>query len=509
MPHGEFRLPLIEFPELHALCLPMRAWSARQRALAVAAATVVGTAVAWAVALHQQPFFAIADADPYLRIAAGRNAEVMQPFPSRQLGALLAAGLARLVHTRLEHGFLAEAALALPLLLATVGWLAARTAAPRWVLAALALTPFWMDQLQQLVYPDLVYAALLAVLMLLMQRGWLLAAAAMMFPLMLARESTSLTLLCFLAATWRAGRRRTYAVRVGVALAAFVAGGRVVALLAAHSLPNPEHLPPTLYMLAKLPWNFLRNVLGVQPWSDANTDLCRVPAWSLPVHLDALHMGSVHALGVCGVSFSQQAVELQVLLMRFGLLPLLAAALLWRASRGWGGRADAQQVASRQGYVALSALQLRDPLLRFAVLYGGLSLLLAPLVGAGFVHLFGYAWPLFLVAAPRLMVTAPRPYPAAAPLGLVSAGRSRHAIDAELGPAMGFLGLHLALYPLALQPYRLPGIAAALAIWAAGAWLLWRGLLTPGGPPEHPLEIALRKAPGRVPMHSSSVVKSS
>ena len=144
-----------------------------------------------------------------------------------------------------------------------------------------------------------------------------------------------------------------------------------------------EHLPGALYMLAKIPWNFLRNVLGVLPWSDANSELCKVPVWSFPFHLP-FHWGSVHALGVCGVSFQQQLVALDVTLGNFGLLPLLLLWLWLRIPRQRNANND------------------RSVLLRFALLYGAVSFLLAPVLGAGFLHLVGYAWPLFLVALPRL-----------------------------------------------------------------------------------------------------------
>ncbi len=283
-----------------------------------------------------------------------------------------------MLHLSIHGGFFVEAGISLLVLLAVVCWLMLGTAAPRWMLVAVVVVPTWVTLVQNLVFPDLFYAALLALMLLLLAREHLFAAALMMFPLMLTRESTSLTLLCFLLAAWSSLRWRD---RIAAVVAA-VAGSVVVSRLAAGAQPNVEHLPEAIYMLAKIPWNFLRNVLGVLPWSDANTELCKVPVWSFP-----FHFGPVHALGVCGVSFHQQLVAIDVTLGNFGLLPMLLVWLWWRGRRDEG--------------------QKRSLLLRFTLLYGAVSFLLAPVIGAGFLHLVGYAWPLFLVALPQLFAPFP------------------------------------------------------------------------------------------------------
>jgi hypothetical protein len=65
----------------------------------------------------------------------------------------------------------------------------------------------------------------------------------------------------------------------------------------------------------------------------------------------------------------------------FGVLPLLAAMLWWQRRRSLP----------------------EGVLLRFCLIYGTACVVLAPVLGAGFQHLFGYAWPLFLVAVPMLV----------------------------------------------------------------------------------------------------------
>jgi hypothetical protein len=274
---------------------------------------------------------------------------------------------------------------------------------------------------------------------------------------MLTRESTSLTLLCFLQAAWSSLRWRD---RITAAVAA-IAGTVVVGRLAAGAQPNVEHLPEAIYMLAKIPWNFLRNVLGVLPWSDANTELCKVPAWSFP-----FRFGPVHALGVCGFSFHQQLVAIDVTLGNFGLLPMLLVWLWWRGRQG----------------------PERSLLLRFTLLYGAVSFLLAPVIGAGFLHLVGYAWPLFLVALPQLFA----PFPA-------TTGTGRRATA-----AVSFCAVHLAVCGAAFWTAFLPGIGVKLALWVLGFLLL--RIWSPEAETGPVLRLSRRRKHAQI--HSSSMVKS-
>jgi hypothetical protein len=425
---------------LTTLTLPMRAWTQRERWLALVVALLMGAGTTLAI-VHLPSVFHSPDSSHYMKIASGLTNTVMQPFASRQLGARVAALLARLMHTGVRQGFLLEAALSLVFAMGVTCWLALQTSAPRWLLAALMLVPSWTLLVQYLVLPDLWYAALLAGFMLLLAKERWLGAALMMFPLMLSRESTSLTLLCFLIAAWprlEAWRRWWL---LATALVSAVAGSLIVGRLASGSQPNGEHLPQAIYLFAKVPWNFLRNVVGVLPWSDGNSQLCTVPIWSMPMHLP-FH-SSVHSIGVCGFSLIQQGLAVEGTMTNFGLLPLLVAVLWWRHRR-WQGR---------------------SVLLRFALLYGGISYVLSPVLGAGFAHLMQYAWPLFLVGLPQLFDEFE--------LGRMTPSR--------MAAGLGFFALHLIAGAISFLPWFLLMIGSGTVLWVAGYLLLkyWCGTSSP------------------------------
>jgi hypothetical protein len=320
---------------------------------------------------RSESVFIAGDARFYLGIAMGDYSQVMQPFASRQLGALVVAALAHVMHWTVERSFIEQGLLSLIVMLVAIYYIVLDTKAPRWLLLAIAVTPFWGPLLENLVLPDLWYSALLALVLLMLAGEHMLGASLMMFPLMLSRESTSLTLICFLIACWGWMKWRD---RI-VAVVSTIAGGVLVSHLAARAQPNFENLPSSIYMLAKVPWNFMRNVLGIVPWSNVNMEFCAVPTWTTQVHL-----GRLQTIGICGFSSAAWLEMFQSLLNDFGLLPLLVLILWWRCRK----------------------IAIKNVLLRFTLLYGGLSVLLAPILGTWFERLLGYAWPLFFVALPLL-----------------------------------------------------------------------------------------------------------
>ncbi len=296
-------------------------------------------------------------------------AALQQPFASRPLAPLLVRGLAAGAHVSLESGFLALAWGSLLVTLATIFLLATRTAAPRWILLAIAAVPFWPQLLHAAPLPDPPYAALLCGLLWCLAKERPTLAALTLFPLMVARESTMLVTLCLLLVAWRPLRASGCA----VAVAATVAGSVLVKHLTAGAAGNVEHLPAFVYLMAKLPWNLLRT-LGVDPWSNLYPYLCDPPVWQVGVHV-----GSLRAVGVCRTSTMAPSLALSALLTTFGVLPLVLLAI------------------PRRGVLGGTGL-----LVRFCLLYGGISFALAPTLGTVYSRLYGYSWPLWAVALPAI-----------------------------------------------------------------------------------------------------------
>ena len=308
----------------------------------------------------------------YMRMARGQINEVPQPFCLRPLAPLLARWIASAGHWSIETGFSVVAFMSLSWTSGVVCWLLSRHVTARWSLLLVAAVPFWPQMLAEAGLPDPLYAALIAALLLLLEYDRPYFASLLMLPLMLARESTALTLACLLAVAWR--KLGWIGSALGIACSAM--GAVLVRYVSAGSLPNPEHLSGGLYFLGKVVFNAVRS-LGVIPWSNVYPFLCSVPRWKLPVPL-----ASIQAMGLCG--WSPQAPLQMVLgiLVPFGALPLLLPRVTKQLRR---------------------ALADETMMFRFCVVYGGSSVLLAPMLGTWYVRLFGYGWPLLLVAVPHFV----------------------------------------------------------------------------------------------------------
>ena len=415
-------------------------WTSTQRRRAALLSAIIAAPIAILTGLWMGGIFTQADTSQYLALAANQPAAL--PFASRQLGPLIVRGLVQAFHISIPAAFYVEGAVSWIIFLATALWFLLRSGAPRILFAATLGMFFWARQFNLLVMPDLLYAALLAIFLLLLERRRFLLAGLMMFPLTVSRESTILTLLCFLIAGWR----RLRIPEAALAIISFLAGSVLVRHLAANALPNSEHISPTLYLFAKMPWAFLKNFLGLYPWSNVYPE-CAVPQWQT-----AFHFGPVKAIGICGFVADPPEQLIFYLLASFGLFPLLLLMLTRRKHFPW----------------PLMQSRARDSvLMRFALIYGVLSFVMAGLLGESFQRLLAYSWPLFLTALPAIMAKAGATF------------RSNAA-------AVAFLVIHLLICWSAIQLFQPTWIPAQLALWLGGYLLLRRTLIFAPGVFETP-----------------------
>jgi hypothetical protein len=411
------------------LTRPTLDWTVAQCRRAAILCTAICLPVAIGLALVYDSIFFQSDTPNYLLLATGQPA--MMPFASRQLGPLIVRGLIHLGIT-LQTAYFLEGTVAMLLLFATVLYFLLRSGAPRFMFAAIFGMVFWAWQYNALVMPDLLYAALLCIFLLLLDRQRFLLAGLMMLPLAVSRESTLLTLAVYLVAGWRR-LRLTESV---TAIASMVAGILIVKRLTANALPNNEHISPFLYLLAKMPWALLKNFLGLYPWSNVYPE-CEVPRFQM-----ALHLGPVHAVGICRFEPYPPLLLLFYCLSSFGLLPLLFLALR----------------RLRKPLAPTENSSRADFLVRFCVVYGVLSFAIAGLLGETFQRLFAYSWPVFLIALPILLTRA-------------------RATFLSNRAALVFLTIHLLLSWCQFRTSLIQLIPIEIVFWIAGYVLLRRTLI--------------------------------
>ncbi len=260
---------------MNNLSQSIREWTPTQRRRAAVLTCLLGLPAAVLAALRIDRIFHQADTNHYLALAAGQPA--MMPFASRQLSPLIVRTLVATFHLSLHAAFFFLGTVALLAFFGSVLWLFLRSAAPRFLFPALFGLLFWAEQFNALVLPDILYGALLCLFLLLLRSRHILLAALLLFPLALSRESTILTLACFLLAGWR--RLRLH--EALTAVASMLAGILVVKHLTANALPNNENISPVFYLFAKMPWNLRsKTSSAMQALGQRLNPLLRhVPTW--------------------------------------------------------------------------------------------------------------------------------------------------------------------------------------------------------------------------------------
>src|SRR6202453_780977 len=326
------------------------------------------------------------DAGQYRLLALGQRDAVPAPFSARILGPAMAGWLGRLTGLGVDNGFLLLGIVCLVALIGLVGGLLWSWRAQIAIFAAVFLMPFWVDVFHDYYLPDLLHAAILAAILLCLLFGYNGLALLLLFPAYLARESTLLLALCLIFACWRRIPLRS----AGIGLLAMGAGV-LVSRHYGHSAPPSVHgLSGGAYILGKLFWSFFKNVLGLPLWSNTLPECS--PTWvtALPRPL-----GAIRSIGVCQPSLWGPGRLLLAWFGIFGIGPALAA-VLWRRM---------VPVLSGQG----RNLELPPGMVivfRFCILYGIISILMTPLLGASADRLVEYGWPFYFVLLPWVLSTS-------------------------------------------------------------------------------------------------------
>ena len=313
----------------------------------------------------------VPDAGQYRLLALGQHGAVPAPFSARILGPAMAGWLGRVTGLGVDTGFLLLGIVCLIALLGLMAGLLWSWRAPLVVSAAIFLMPFWVDIFHDYYLPDLLHAALLAALLLLLLSGYTSLAFLLLFPAYLARESTLLVALCLVFACWRRIRLRP---ALAGALAILAAGfiSRHYNQEAAVSVHGISGGP---YIVGKLIWSFFKNVLGLPLWSNTLPECS--PIWMKAIP-PGWHFGAIRSIGLCQPSLWGPTRLLLAWFGVFGIGPALALALWHKLI------APAHELTPGRVMV-----------FRFCLVYGVISILMAPLLGASADRLVEYGWPFY------------------------------------------------------------------------------------------------------------------
>jgi hypothetical protein len=324
----------------------------------------------------------VPDAGQYRLLALGQHSVVPAPFSARILGPAMAGWLGRVTGGGVDTGFLLLGIVCLIALLGLMAGLLWSWRAPLILSAAIFLMPFWVDLFHDYYLPDLLHATLLAALLLFLLSGYTSLAFLLLFPAYLARESTLLVALCLVFACWR--RIRLRPALIG-ALAILSAG-----LISRHynqqAAVNAHGISGGTYILGKFVWSFFKNVPGLPLWSNTLPECSPIWLKAIP---SGLHLGAIRSIGLCQPSLWGPARLLLAWFGIFGIGPALAL-VLWRK-------------------LLFSSRELprgRAMVFRFCLVYGVISILMTPLLGASVDRLVEYGWPFYFVLLPWFLSTS-------------------------------------------------------------------------------------------------------
>ena len=226
-----------------------------------------------------------------MKMAEGRSEEVVKPFSTRILHVALVRGILQLGDLATDHAFRVIGIVSLILLTTVVISLLRSGTSALWIAFPVLLTPLLFQLFRTYYLPDLFHAALLALFFFSFSRSRLLGLV-VLCALYLTRETTALLgLWLVIPAVVRQRLRLAASVivisAVGIAVTWFVVDT---------GLDNIHGVDSFTYLALKLPMNFLRNVFGIELWSNTLNNCRPFVTYKLP---SWLQQGSIDTVGIC------------------------------------------------------------------------------------------------------------------------------------------------------------------------------------------------------------------
>jgi hypothetical protein len=360
------------------------------------------------------------DSFNYLRLVNRQWDQVVAPFSARFLHTALIRSVASNFHCSTDAAATAVVVTAFLLSVTALAALFVKLHLPGFLMIPLLFSLATMQTVRLIYMPDQLYTTLLCIFLLLLAYNQFLLAAASLIVLFCSRESTLLlgatAVLVFLRRWWSStgaagapnravelhepppARDLTHTVVFLIATAI----GFLVNRHVANKFANVHHINPLLYLIAKAPYNFIKNILGIRIWTNTLTHTQGdhpFVKWSLPARF---HMGQITEVGISAIWLAYPAQWVLSVITTFGA----ALTVLVHASVNAGRCAAAPAGASWPVclYRGLNSLIRQQPVwMQIAAVYGIVSLVIVPLLGADIPRYAYYAWPALWLLAPSLL----------------------------------------------------------------------------------------------------------
>ncbi len=254
-----------------------------------------------------------ADSASYISMAQGLPA--LMPWAARILLPDIVAFLSMTLGVGMDHAFEVMTCLAFIVWISTV----AEEWRPSAWLPLFLVTPLVVASLQAVYITDMFHMGLTALFFLLLRRNIFLAAGFMVI-LVLCRESSMF--LAFVSAGFLLWNRNWLG---AVAMLAGYFVGSAIVHHATAGVQNVHHMPELMYLVTKIPANFLRDWVGVLLWTNGYA-WCDQPVFSV-VLPGGMHLGAITQIGFCAPSIAAPLSTASAYVTIFG----------WQMARGMVG----------------------------------------------------------------------------------------------------------------------------------------------------------------------------
>ena len=313
-----------------------------------------------------------------LDLARGNTAGI-KPFSNRILHVFIASFISENYDIEIENSFYLIGIISLSVLLGSVILLLNKIkfSSPINILLML-FTPFTMYLFQSHINPDLFYSFIFSVFIIFLfyKKNW---SILFFIPILfLTRESTILISIILII---------ILLVNNNKVLLLLTSASTLIAILlfnffTDNSVINVHGLNSLLYLPMKFIYNSLFNIFGIELY--ANTFNYGIATASPIYKFDlptVIQFGDFKEIGIMAFDFSKPMETLFLFLTYFGIWPLIVMHSI---------KFDNKILS-------------KDLFLSLIIVYGLISFIITPFLGASIYRLMGYSWPLFWIGLPYLL----------------------------------------------------------------------------------------------------------
>ncbi|TSA45718.1 hypothetical protein D4R51_01400 [bacterium] len=316
------------------------------------------------------------DTEWYIAAANGHLNTLIEPYSSRFLHTFLVGWLSQNTPLDTYQGFYLLAIASTFLFFTINSFILKDVIRTPFLLIPLLLLPYFFDTIREVFQPDSLYTFLTALFFLFVLFKKETYGLLTLFLMFMARESTILLGIIYAGMSW-IWSKKTLVIAIVIIVAASLWLGGIMKNI---GQPNIHNMNSSVYMAAKLSYNFATNVLGMKPWINTSNACEPIFRVALP-HIKSL--GTVQQIGLCGFDSSMPLKALITLLTIFGVAPLLLLFVLFKRFKN---------VAKGFSFGLI-----------LAAVYGIAHYLFGIVAGTGIQRIVGYGWPAFLLFVPFLI----------------------------------------------------------------------------------------------------------